>query len=398
MSNQSIYKTSKAFGKIATLTKDIRIIQGGKGSSKTISILQLFIFLAMSTRKNLILSVVAESLPNLKSGALRDFEKLLKDMGIYSKFKVNLTDKSFKYGSNIIEFFSVDGEASRLGSRRTHLYVNEADNIKFETFLELQGRTSDFTILDYNPRRRFWVHSELLGQPQVDFLQLNYLDNEFIPEGELKSILWYKKKAEQTQSPYWINKWKVLGLGELGIAEGLIFDNWKEVKELPEGAKYLGAGLDFGFSNDPSAIVKIYKYENKIILVESLYKKALLNSAIARHIMNDDELRNGIIICDSSEPKTIAELRSYGIPVMGVKKGRGSILSGIAIMQEYELLLIGKNLIEEFSNYCYQKDKSGESLGVPIDDYNHGIDGSRYFFMERLSKSANNYCGLKWVS
>ncbi|OCK42535.1 hypothetical protein BA195_10185 [Tenacibaculum soleae] len=391
------YKTTTAFKLIATLKKEIRIIQGGKGSSKTISILQLFIFLAMSKQKNLILSIVAESLPNLKSGALRDFEKILKDMGVYSKFKINATDRTFKYGTNTIEFFSVDGESSRLGSRRTHLYINEADAIKFETFLELQGRTSVFTILDYNPRRRFWAHSELIGQEHVDYLQLNYTHNEYIPDNELQSILWYKKKAEETGSPYWINKYKVLGLGELGIADGLIFDNWSELDELPEGAKYLGAGLDFGYSNDETALTKIYRFGEQIILVESLYKKGLLNSQIARYILNDDELSSGIIICDSSEPKTIAELRTYNIPIMGVKKTRGSILSGIAIMQEYNLLVIGENLIEEFSNYTYQKNRSGESLGVPIDDYNHGIDGVRYFFMERLSKTSNNGCTLKWV-
>jgi len=392
------YKTTTSFSHIASLQKAIRVIQGGKGCSKTISILQIFIFLAMSVRKNLILSVVAQSLPNLKSGAYRDFEKLLKDMGVYSKFQVNKTDKTFKFGSNTIEFFSVDSEASRLGSRRTHLYVNEADNIHFETFLELQGRTSEFTILDFNPRRKFWVHTELVGQPHVDFIKLNYTHNEYIPKGELESLLWYKKKAEDTKSPYWLNKWKVLGLGELGVADGLIFDNWTEAKQLPEGAKYLGAGLDFGYTNDPTAIVKIYKYEDKIILVESLYKTGLLNSGIANHIMKDDELASGIIICDSSEPKTIAELRTYGIAVMGVKKGKGSIISGIGIMQEFELVLIGKNLIEEFSNYCYQKDRSGESLGIPIDDFNHAIDGARYFFMERLAKSSNNFCTLRWVS
>jgi PBSX family phage terminase large subunit len=391
------YKTTQAFAKIVSLTKAIRVIQGGKGCSKTISILQIFIFLAMSNRQNQIISIVAESLPNLKSGALRDFEKLLKDMGVYSKFKVNSTDKTYTYGTNTIEFFSVDGEASRLGSRRNFLYINEADNIKFETFLELQGRTTDFTIIDFNPRRRFWAHSELVGQSHVDFITLNYLDNEYIPKGELESILWYKSKAESTQSPYWINKYKVLGLGELGIADGLIFDNWTEKEELPTGAKYLGAGMDFGFSNDPTAIIKIYKYGDTIYLLESLYKKGLLNSVIARHILADEELRTNIIICDSSEPKTIAELKSYGIPLSGVRKGKGSIISGIGIMQECKLVAIGKNLLEEFSNYCYQKDRSGESLGIPIDNWNHAIDAVRYFFMERLAKSVNNYNQLKFM-
>lgn len=391
------YKTTTAFSKIAKLTKPVQVIQGGKGAGKTIAILMLFIYIAMSKRENQILTVVAESLPNLKSGALRDFEKLLKDMGVYSQFKINATDRTYKFKSNLIEFFSVDGESSRLGSRRTHLYINEADNIKFDTYLELAGRTSKLTLLDFNPRRKFWAHNELIGQPQVDFLLLNYSDNEYIPKGELDSILWYKNKAE-TGNPYWVNKWKILGLGELGVVDGLVFENWSEIKVLPEGAKYLGAGLDFGFSSDPTVIVKIYKWNDKIILVESLYKKGLLNSAIAKHILSDADLSSGIIICDSSEPKTIAELRTYRIPVMGVKKGSGSILSGIGIMQEYDLLIMGENLVDEFSNYAYQKDRSGESLGIPIDDFNHGIDGARYFFMTRLGNASNNGNTLRWVS
>jgi phage terminase large subunit len=174
------YKYSKTFEKIATLKKPIRVVQGGKGSSKTISILQLFILMALSEKKDLIMSVVAKSLPNLKSGALRDFEKLLRDMGVRSMFKVNKTDRTYTCGTNMIEVFSVGVESDRLGSRRTHLYVNELDAIKMDTFLEIQGRTSGFTIVDYNPRRRFWVHDEFVGQPNVDFITVNFTHNEFI--------------------------------------------------------------------------------------------------------------------------------------------------------------------------------------------------------------------------
>ncbi|WP_339875202.1 PBSX family phage terminase large subunit [Olleya marilimosa] len=391
------FQFTTTFKKIGKLTQPLRVVNGGQGAGKTIAILQQFILLAIGLKTDLTISIVAETLPNLKSGAIKDFEELLKSMKVKSKFKVNQTDRTYVCGSNKIEFFSVDGEASRLGSRRTHLYVNEADNIKLDTFLALQGRTSEFTIIDYNPRRRFWAHEHFIGDEGVDFINVTFLDNEFLPEGEVNSILRYKRKAEETGSKYWINKWKVYGLGQLGIADGLVFENWTEIKELPEGAKYLGAGLDFGFSNDPTALTKIYRYGDKIILVESLYQKGLLNSAIARHILNDDELTSGIIICDSAEPKTIAELRTYNIPLMGVKKVKGSILSGIGIIQEHHLLLLGENLVKEFENYTYQKDRSGESLGVPIDSWNHLIDGIRYFFMERLSKASNNGFSLKWT-
>ncbi|MGD2113428.1 MAG: phage terminase large subunit [Acidobacteriota bacterium] len=394
MSLAGQYKTTTAFEKICQLKKEVRIIQGGKGSSKTVSILMLFILLAISKRQNLILSVVAQSLPNLKSGAIRDFEKILKSWGLYDKFHVNKSDHTYTFGSNVIEFFSVDGEGSRLGSRRTHLYINEADFIKFSTYIELYSRTSEFTILDYNPRRRFWVHKELIGEPHVDYLVLNFTHNEFIPVKEKASILWFKKKADEG-SKYFQNKWRVLGLGLLGITEGIIFENWKEAKQVPSGARYLGAALDWGFSGDPTGIVKIYKFDNKIYLKESLYKKGLLNSQIAAHIKQDKELIDGIIIADASEPKSIAELRTYGVKIK--KSDVKDIDFGISVMQEFELVLIGKNLIDEFENYSYKFNKAGEQLGVPVDDWNHLIDPSRYFFAEVLSKSSTTGGDLKFV-
>jgi len=379
------YETTTAFEKICNLTKGVRIVQGGKSSSKTISILMLFILLAISKREGLILSVVAESMPNLLSGALRDFEKILKSWGLYDKFKINNTRHVYTYGSNLIEFFSVDGENSRLGSRRSHLYINEADSIKFSTFIEIYGRTSDFTIMDYNPRRKFWAHKELIGEAHVDFLILNFTHNEFIPEKEKSSILWFKKKADEG-SRYFKNKWRVLGLGLLGITEGIIFENWNEAKQVPPDAHYLGAALDWGFTNDPTAIVKLYRYNQKIYIKESLYKRAMLNSQIAKHIIDDPELLNGIIIADAAEPKSIAELKTYGVKIK--KSDVKDIDFGISVIQEFELVVVGKNAVEEFENYCYKRNKAGEQLGVPIDDWNHIIDPTRYFFAEMLAKSS----------
>lgn len=388
------YKTSTAFEKICSLTKEVRVVQGGKGSSKTISILQQFILLAISKRENLTLSVVAETLPNLKSGAMRDFDKILKSWGLWDKFERNKTDHTYIYGSNMIEFFSVDGEGSRLGSRRTHLYINEADFIKFSTFIELYSRTSVFTILDYNPRRKFWVHKELIGEPHVDFIILNFTHNEFIPANEKKSIIWFKQKAD-AGSRYFKNKWRVLGLGLLGVTEGVIFENWVEADAVPEGAEYLGAALDWGFNPDPAGIIKIYRYNSKLYLVESLYKRDQLNNHLAKHIKADPELFGGLIVADSSEPKSIKELRTYGIRIK--KADNKDIDFGISIMQEFEFIVVGSNAVEEFENYSWKMDKGGESLGVPVDDWNHLIDPARYFIAENLSRSAVTGNALSFV-
>ena len=388
------YETTTAFEKICELKKDIRIIQGGKGSSKTISILMLFILLAISKRENLILSVVADSLPNLRSGAMRDFEKILKSWGLYDKCKINMTERTYTFGSNVIEFFSVEGEGSRLGSRRTHLYVNEADFIKFSTFLELYGRTSAFTIMDFNPRRKFWAHKELIGESHVDFIILNFTHNEFIPEKEKASIIWFKKKADEG-SVYFKNKWRVLGLGMLGVPEGVIFENWTEGKYIPKDAEYMGGVLDWGFNPDPAGVAKLYKYNGKIYIEEYLYQKGLLNSQLAAKIKQDKQLREGLIIADSSDNKSIKELRTYGLKIKGADNK--NIEFGIGVMQEFELVVVGKNAVEEFENYCYKTDKAGESLGVPVDDWNHIIDPTRYYFAEMLANSAMSGNSLNFI-
>lgn len=402
-----LYKYSRAFNKIAKLKKPLRVIQGGKGCSKTISILQIFILLAISKRENLILSIVAQSLPNLKSGALRDFEKILKDMELFDKFKVNRTDKTYSYGSNTIEFFSVDGESSRLGSRRTHLYINEADNIRRETFIELWSRTSAYTIVDYNPRREFWIHTDFIGEESTDFLQLNYKDNEYIPQKELDSIMMFKRKAEETKSPYWINMWRVLGLGELGVVEGVIFQEgteWNILQSLPESAQYIGAGLDFGFSH-PTTIMKLYQAqdiygEDHVIIHQSLFKAGMTAPMIAMHIKGDEELMSSVITCDSARPEMIREIRGYNIPVVSHKKG--FVMSGIDLMHSMKMYITASSeeTIEEFRQYAYATDKTGASLGVPnkAADVDNSIDAARYGIEYFLSKGRNRTNNLRWIS
>jgi len=401
------YKSARAFKKIAKLDKPIRVVQGGKGSSKTISILQLFIYYMISNRTNLVMSVVAESLPNLKSGVIRDVESILKDMDLYDKFDINKTDKTYAYGSNVLEFFSVDGESSRLGSRRTHLYINEADNIKFDTFIELQGRTSGFTILDFNPRRPFWAHEELKGQPNVDFIIVNYKDNQYIPKQELESIMFYKRKWQETGSPFWQNKWRVLGLGELGVVEGVIFEestDWNIIDTVPLHARYLGAGLDFGFTH-VTAIVKLYEYMDKfgdkeIVLHQSLFKSGMTTPRIVQHIKSDVELMGSVITCDSARPEMISEARAYGCPVTSHKKR--DVMSGIDLMHTYKKSITrsSKEMIDEFRSYSYAKDRTGKSLGVPNKsaDVDNSIDATRYAFEYFLSQTMNRTNSLKFVS
>lgn len=415
------YKTTTCFAKLAVaLRKSTKIIlQGGQGSGKTTSILQYFIFTALSPRTDLVLSVVGDTLPNLKANPLRIFEKLLKDMGIEDQFEVNRTDRTWKHKKtgNIIEFFSVDTDSSRLGARRSHLYVSEATEIKFETYLALAGR-SGVVIMDYNPKFEFWAHTELIGSDGYEFLIVTSEDNEYLPQNERDILQWYKKKAyhdptltdpkelnasKNIASKYYLNKWRVLGLGLLGVADGLIFtehEDWEEIDHLPKEAHYIGAGLDFGFSH-VSAIVKLYRWNDKIILKQSLFKSGMTASMLARFIKRDVELMSSVIAADESRPEMIEELFSHGIPIDAAKKGSGSVNLGIDLMHDHDILITSdsKDTLKEFRSYSYATDKNGRSLGVPdkSKDVDNSIDAARYGFRYFLSFSRSLNFGLKRV-
>ena len=378
-------EVTTAFKKIAKVKGKIKIIQGAGGSSKTYSILQYLIFLATKSKRKLTISVCSESFPHLRRGAMKDFLDILMSGGLYEEKNHNKTNHSYTLSGCVFEFFGVEDASKLRGARRDVLFLNEANNISHDAFTQLFMRTKSFAFLDYNPSHTTYI-KEYIEDDKSNFVKLTYLDNEFLAQ---TTIDYYLKAIEKAKKgiKYWENYVKVFVWGEEGIVDGLIFENWEKADEVPKGAKYLGAGLDWGFAQDPTAIIKVYRYDGVIYLKESLYKKGLLNSQIAAHIQRDNELLSSIIIADSSEPKTIADITTYRIPIKGVKKTNGSILSGIALMQEYDLRVVGENLQNEFSNYAYQKNKNGESLGVPIDKYNHGIDGVRYFFMERMTRT-----------
>jgi phage terminase large subunit len=243
----------------------------------------------------------------------------------------------------------------------------------------------------------FWVHKEVIPRDDCDFLKLTFLDNEFLSKEEVSEILRYKEKGYDLNgniiSEYWANKWRVYGLGEVGGIEGAIFDNWKEIPAIPDGSRLLGHGLDFGYSNDPTAVTSVYKYNNSIILDEEIYTTGLLNSDIVRLCQQQKVGTSLYIYADAAEPKSIAEIRQRGLLIMGAKKGADSINFGIGLMQEADINITSrsKNVIKEFQSYTWAKDRSGESLNKPIDKDNHAIDGIRYFFMEHFGKNKGAY-------
>lgn len=377
-----MFKKTTAQEKISKLRKRIRIVQGGTSSSKTFSIIPMLITYAANNASSEI-SIVSESIPHLRRGVIRDFIKI---MDWTNNWNVNNWNKSsltytFSNGS-FIEFFSVDQPDKLRGARRDILFINEANNIPFEAYQQLSIRTRKFIYLDYNPTSEFWAHSELINDKDSDFIVLTYKDNEALDNSIVQEI--EKARDKAATSSYWANWWRVYGLGEIGNLEGVIFGNWTQIDSIPKEAQYIGTGLDFGYTNDPTAAIDLYKYNGKIILDEVLYNTGLLNRDIYNRLNNGQRK----LVADSSEPKSIEELRRFGISIQGAVKGKDSVMHGIQLMQQYEMLVTksSTNLIKELRGYVWEKDKTGKTLNQPIDHLNHAIDATRYAFGQYLSK------------
>lgn len=373
-----IYTT--AIKKLRSLDKRIKIVQGGTSAGKTFGIIPILIDKATKT-PGLEISIVSESVPHLRRGALKDFENIMRNTNrfIEPNFNKSLLKYTFANGS-FIEFFSVDQPDKLRGARRHILYINEANNVNFEAYQQLAIRTSKEVWIDYNPTHEFWAHTELMQDIDSDYLQLTYKDNEALSDSIVKEIEKAKEKAKT--SDYWSNWWQVYGLGNTGSLEGVVFSNWKQIDNLPDEARLIGIGLDFGYTNDPTAIIEVYKYNNTRILNERVYRTGMVNSDIAKMLP-----KNVVIYADSAEPKSIEEIRRFGLDIRPVKKGADSIMFGISTMQEQKYLVTthSTNLIKEFRSYCWDKDrKTGAKINKPIDNFNHAIDAIRYHEMMTL--------------
>ena len=379
-----------AITKIAKLDKRIKIIQGGTSAGKTFGVLPLLIDIA-TKHKNIEISIVAESIPHLRRGALKDFIKIMRWSNRFfeGRFNKSLLRYDFQNGS-YIEFFSADDSSKLRGARRDILYINECNNVTFEAYNELAIRTKRRIYLDFNPANEFWVHTELKDEPDTDFLILTYKDNEALDERIVTEI--EKNRLKATTSSYWANWWRVYGEGLVGMLEGVIFTNYKIIDTIPPEAKLLGYGLDFGYSNDPTSIIEVYNYNGQRILNEICYQTSLLNNDIAKKLQ-----KHVIAYADSSEPKSIEEIRRTGQQIKGVTKGQDSINFGIQIMQTQNYLVTSQstNLIKELRAYCWDADKSGKTLNKPQGKNDHAIDAVRYHEMETLG--LNNTHGQYFI-
>lgn len=366
-----MYSLTTATRKVASLSKRIKCVQGGTSASKTISILLNLIHQAQSDREPTLTSIVSESFPHLKRGVMRDFFNIMESHKYYRDANWNATDKiyTFETGSKI-EFFSADQPSKVRGPRRDRLFLNECNNIPYEAFDQLEVRTKQSIYLDWNPVSEFWFYDKVANRDDVEHLVLTYLDNEALDPEIVKSI------EQRKNNKSW---WQVYGLGQLGEVDTRIYTGWQIIDEIPFEARLERYGLDFGYTNDPTAIVAVHYYAGGYILDEITYQKGLLNKPIA-DILNN--VPKALVIADCAEPKSIDELRLHNVNILPAQKGQGSRLYGIQKLQDKRVSVTKRsiNLIKEYRNYLWITDKDGRILNEPMDGNDHCMDAIRYAF------------------
>ena len=391
------FQRTTAINKLLALDKRKKIIQGGTWAGKTYGIIPILINKSASLN-NKHITVVAETVDAVRKGALKDFKEVMQSTGRWNEDNYHGTNRMYTFPAtgSVIEFQAYDtlGKAKAAG-KRTDLFINEAQYTTFEIADALIMRTSEDIWLDFNPTFEFWAHTEIMPQDDSCFCLLKYTDNEAIPQtilDELNNKLekayhnpqGERKDPNNIKSSYWANWCNVYIDGEVGKLEGVIFENWNTIDSVPPNAQLLGAGMDFGYTNDPTTMIAAYRYNNQIIFDEVIYQKGLGNSDIAGLAKGF----GGWIYADSAEPKSIAEIKAYGVRIKAAEKGTDSIRFGINILQELDMVVTNRsaNLIKELRHYMWAKDKEGNSTQKPIDAFNHGIDAMRYLAMMVLKK------------
>ncbi len=373
-------KTNIVWKHLEKSQKKIVIEQGGSRSGKTYNILIWIIFGYCLREKNKVVSICRKTFPALRTSAMRDFFEILKSQELYSEQDHNKTSHEYKINSNLVEFISLDSPQKVRGRKRDILFLNEANECTWEDWNQLVFRTVGRIILDYNPSDEFhWIYDKVKVREDADFYKTTYKDNKFLEESIVKEI----ERLQFTDENYW----RIYGLGEIGQSKATIFQ-FREIEKIPDNAKFVSYGMDFGYTNDPTCISKIYLHDTNLYCEEVLYRTGMTNRDIHNELLSLGINRRDEIFADSAEPKTIDELYRYGWNIKPSTKGRDSINIGIDMLKRYTIHVNKKSLnaIKEFRNYKWKEDKNGNILNQPEDRFNHFIDSLRYGIYNKLAR------------
>lgn len=381
-------KQATTYRQLGKIPPGARIIsnRGGARAGKTYGIIQRLIDYAEhnKTRAKSVVTIARKTLPALKGSAMRDFIEILENEGWYSEANHNKTLNEYQLFNTLFEFIGTDQPQKVRGRKRNILFCNEANELTREDFRQLSMRTTELIILDYNPSEPdSWIYSDVETRQDCVLHVTTYKDNPFLEQSIINEIERYK----EVDPDYW----KIYGEGKIGQLIGVIYRNWKECDELPKPFKWRVFGIDYGFTNDPTAIIEVRYSDGELWLKEHCYRHGMLNTDIDAELNKIDRIAGLPIIPDSAEPKSNEELRRMGWNIHPAVKGADSVRYGIQLVQKYKLNVTSDsvNLIKELKNYKWKQDKNGQSLNEPVDAFNHLLDAMRYAVTHKLDKPSD---------
>ena len=363
--------------------KDRRLLlfQGSARSGKTYNII-LWLVIHLLQTPNKTLSIVRKTLPALKGSVLQDLKEILEKVALYEPSRWKKQEGYYTLPNNsVIEWFSTDEEQKLRGRKRDMLFINEANEITRDEYVQLAIRTTETIIMDYNPSDLYsYIYDLIETEDDVFFHKSTYKENPFLTKEIIKEIESLQDKDE--------NLWRVFGLGERGIATNSVFTKYYEIDEIPQ-TKNIFRGLDWGY-NDPTAFIEVRKIDDNIYVKELLYERGLTANDIIYKIQQLNIDPTDDIWCDSARPEIIEDLKRARINAKPVKKN--TILHGIDLIKRHKVYIDknSTNILDEFKNYKWKKNKDGNILDTPEDKYNHGIDAIRYA-MEMSNKPKPEY-------
>ena len=359
------------------LESNARVSQhiGGTRSGKTYAILQFLIVEGLKSAQTI--TVVRRTIPSIKRTVLKDLTDILKSIGIYNENDFNISDRTYRLGDSVIQFINSDDPEKLRGLKSDILFIDEASEIDEESYFQLSIRTTTRIILAYNPTVSpyHWLRT----MQDCDRYVTTYKDNIYLPIEMVRAI-----EELQHKNP---KQWTIYGKGEFAANDKAIY-TFDIVDDFE--AEFVAFGLDWGYSQDPTAVVAVYKNGDNLYLEEVLYEKGLVMKDIADNLTKKDIDKSYEIWCDSSEPRSVEELYRSGFNAKPVKKGPDSIKFGISVLQNYKIHILkqSQNLINEMYAYQYATDKHGYTTDNPEGGLDHLLDAARYVAMMKLSVKA----------
>tara|TARA_R100001510_G_C7637758_1_gene195644 strand:+ start:355 stop:1509 length:1155 start_codon:yes stop_codon:yes gene_type:complete len=372
-------KTNDVYGHLVDSNKKIIVEQGGTRSGKTYNILLWIIFSYCSNERNKTVTICRKTFPSLRASVMRDFIDILRLHKMYSEESHNKSSSEYRLYGNLVEFISLDQPQKVRGRKRDLLFINEANELYWEDWQQLIFRTQGRIIIDYNPSEEYhWIYDKVIPREDADFFKTTYLDNPFL-EDTIKSEI---ERLKDTDEQYW----QIYGLGIKGITKATIF-RYIEVNNIPDQAKFLSYGMDFGYTNDPTTLTGVWTDEYNIYVKEYLYRTMMTTTDIHKFLQSLN-INREMIWADSAEVRLIDELRRMGWNIKPSIKGRDSVNAGIDLLKRYKIHITNdsNNAIQEFRNYKWKEDKNGKMINIPEDKDNHIIDALRYATYSILSK------------